>query len=72
MRKVQTAFLGSERIQLLIDTDRHGLWYNGDRTLILGYRTPLPTDWVNGKFVGDHHCPDEDDGTPHVHGEPVA
>jgi hypothetical protein len=72
VRIVQTAFLDGERLQMLIDGDGPSLAYTGDRKLIIARRRPLPTDWVNGEFVGDHAEPDKDDPAPHVHGEVAA
>jgi hypothetical protein len=68
VRLVQTAFIWGERVQSLIEADGPSLAYTEDRRLIVARREPLPTDWVNGEFVGDHVCPKDKD-EPHVHGE---
>lgn len=71
MRLVQTAFLPAGRIQDLVEGEYPSFSYTPDGRLVLARRKPLPTDWVNGVFVGDHDEP-EDENEPHVHGEPVA
>lgn len=66
MRLVQTAFLGSERIQTLVDLPpQPPLQQRPDGKLVIAYRRPRPRDWVDGRFVGDHPCDDK-----HRHGEP--
>ena len=70
MRAMQTAFVDDQRIdQRLVAVDRIVPMQTAYGTrLILAQREPIASDWVDGEFVGDHTCPDED--VPHVHGEP--
>ncbi len=68
MRVVQTAFIDNQRIDQRLIEGEPTLAYTADGRLILCARRPMPTDWVNGQFVGDHAEPDDE--TDHVHGEP--
>ena len=68
MRVVQTAFIDNHRIEQRLMEGEPTLTYTGDGRLIVARRRPLPSDWVNGRFVGDHEEPTDD--SAHVHGEP--
>jgi hypothetical protein len=79
VKLAQNAFLGQEVIATLVteaevkarypefDLARRPLAQTGDGKLVVAWRRTRASDWVNGKFVGMHECPEDE---LHVHGEP--